>query len=286
MAKPNIEPIVAETLREFAEFLERHMSIARTADDWVSGFKNDWCADSPNYGFMLRHDGKVVGGIAAIYADRQMGGKSEKFCNITSWCVMDSHRNYSMKLAMSLTSQPGFNYTDFSPTKVVAGVLQFLKFTPIPKINVVIPNFPTLVRHGRVVTSPAKFDELLTGQNRQIWKDHAGFPWLQQIIVGGPLNWCHVIFKRRRFKKFASADIIYVSDPRLFIEHLGIIRTHFFMRRIMTTQVEKRFMPWPSGCLPVFSYVQTGFNAKQYLSAHLKPIDIDYLYSETVALDL
>ncbi|MBK8376007.1 MAG: hypothetical protein IPL18_14590 [Sphingomonadales bacterium] len=51
---------------------------------------------------------------------------------------------------------------------------------------------------------------------------------------------------------------------------------------MMTTHIERRMLER----LPRLARVRTGFNPKQYLSQTLEPSDIDYLYSETIALDL
>ena len=51
----------------------------------------------------------------------------ERFCNITSWCVLQPYRSHSLRLAMALVSQPGYHFTDLSPTQLVAGTLRFLK---------------------------------------------------------------------------------------------------------------------------------------------------------------
>jgi hypothetical protein len=51
---------------------------------------------------------------------------------------------------------------------------------------------------------------------------------------------------------------------------------------MLTTHVERRMLAH----LPKLAHVRTGFNPKQYLSDSLEASDIDYLYSETVALDL
>ena len=49
-----------------------------------------------------------------------------------------------------------------------------------------------------------------------------------------------------------------------------------------STHVEKRMLTAP----PRLARLRTGFNPKQYLSPTLAASDIDYLYSESVALDL
>lgn len=282
MAKPSIEAITEETLPEFAGFLETHMPAKRSAKDWIAGLQNSWGGHRPNYGFLMRDAGVVVGGIGAYYAERIIRNKKESFCNITSWCVLDSHRKYSMQLAMSIVGQPGYHFTDFSPTKVVAGALQFLKFKSLDEGVAVIPNLPALPYPGQVLTDPGEIEKALSGTMAKVWRDHSGFPWLKHLIVGEPGNWCHVIYKPGRFKGMACASIIYVSDGNTFGKCLNRLAWHFFWRGMMTTHIERRMLVR----LPRLAKVRTGFNAKQFLSQTLEPSDIDYLYSETVALDL
>jgi len=282
MAKPIIEPITEATLPEFAAFLEANMPAKRTAEDWISGLRTNWGEVRPNYGFLMRDDGNVVGGIGAFYADRIIHGQKERFCNITSWCVLDSHRKYSMQLAMSVVGQPGYHFTDFSPTKVVAGALQFLKFKSLDEGVAVIPNLPLPPFSGQVLTDPQEIARRLSDPMAKIWRDHSSFPWLKQLIIGGPAEWCHVIYKRGAFKGLPCANIIYVSDGGLLGHHLHRLAWHFFWQGMMTMHIERRQL----GRLPKLAQVRTGFNPKQFLSPTLESSDIDYLYSETVALDL
>ena len=282
MAKPIIEPITEATLPEFAAFLETNMPVKRTAKEWISGLKTNWAGERPNFGFLMRDQEAVVGGIGAYYADRVIRNQPEQFCNITSWCVLDSHRKYSMQLALSIAGQAGYHFTDFSPTKVVAGALQFLKFKPLGDGVAVIPNLPLAFLSGRIVSNPAEIEKTLSGMMLKIWHDHSSFPWLLHVIVGGEQGWCHVIYKRGRFKSMASANIIYISDGELFGQYLKRLGWHFFWQGIMTTHIECRMLPH----LPKLARVRTGFNPKQFLSQTLEPSDVDYLYSETVALDL
>lgn len=282
MAKPTIEPITNQTLPEFAYFLEVNMPVKRSTDEWIAGLQTNWAAIRPNYGFLMREEGRVVGGIGAFYADRIIRDQNEFFCNITSWCMLDSHRKYSMQLAMHLVGQPGYHFTDFSPTRVVAGALQFLKFKALDEGVAVILNLPVFPLPGRIVTNPVEIEKELTGAMAKTWTDHSSFPWLRHLIVGKPADWCHVIYKQGRFKSLPCANIIYVSNGNIYSKYLNRLGCHFFCRGMMTTHIERRVLEG----LPILARVRTGFNPKQFLSQTLEPSDIDYLYSETVALDL
>lgn len=284
MAQPTIEPITEQTLPAFSEFLQRNMTVARSAADWEQGLRRQWSADRPNFGFLLRSDaGEIVGGIGAYYADRQINGNPEKFCNITSWCVMDAFRQQSMKLAMTVIKQPGYHFTDFSPTKVVAGTLKFFKFKEIDEREAVVLNLPGMASAaGRALHKPADIEGALSGTALQIYRDHAGLRWLQHVVVGSPGHWCHVIYKRSSFKRLPSAHVVYLSDRQVFDQQFRRLASSLLARGIATTHVECRMLdrlPWPSK-------LRSGFNRKVFLSGSLAEKDIDYLYSEQVALDL
>ena len=282
MAQPTIEPLTAEMLPEFAAFLHAHLTAARSPQAWVEGLSKRWGMTPPNHGFVLRDAGKIVGGIGAYYAERTIKGQPERVCNITSWCVLDAYRKQSMRLAMTLVGQKGYHFTDFSPTKVVGGVLQFLKFRPLDERQAVIINLPWPAIRSALISAPREMENVLQGDALRVYRDHAAFPWLRHVLIGTPNNWCHVIYKLSRFKGLPSAHVYYLGDPAVFERHYRRLARHFIFRGIASTHIECRFLsrnPWPST-------VRSGFNAKVYLSPTLSDNDIDYLYSETMALDL
>jgi hypothetical protein len=282
MAKPIIEAITEQTLPEFAVFLAENMPVCRSTQEWIVGLQHNWSELRPNYGFLMRDQGNVVGGIGAFYADRTIRGQKERFCNITSWCVLDSHRKYSMQLAMHIVAQEGYHFTDFSPTKIVAGTLQFFKFKSLDERVAVLPNLPIIPLSGSLKTDARQIENNLTGAEMMVWKDHAKFPWLQHLIFGKPDDWCHLIYKRGNFKGMPCANVIYISNGESFNRYFNRLSWHFFWQGMMTTHIESRSLD----ILPRLAFIRAGFNPKQFLSPTLEADDIDYLYSETVALNL
>jgi hypothetical protein len=281
MAQPSIEPITSKALPEFCAFLARNMPVKRSAADWERGLRHQWLADHPNFGFMLRTAaGEVVGGIGAFYAGRTVHGKPEKFCNITSWCVLDAYRQQSMKLAMTVIRQPGFSFTDFSPTKVVAGTLKFFKFAELDDSEAVVLNVPCFGRSA--LSAPADIEQALQGDALEAYRDHSRFPWLHHVVIGQPGDWRHVIYKRSSFKRLPAAIVVHVGGRPALARHFRQLSTFLFSRGMASTLVECRMLdsvPWPAR-------VRSGFIRKVFLSTTVEAADIDYLYSERVAIDL
>lgn len=282
MARPIIEPVTEQNLPEFAEFLYANLSKERSPAAWQQALRVNWAPERPNFGFIMRDEGRIVGGIGAIYAQRRIRGRDERFCNITSWCVLDAYRKQSMRLAMAIVEQPGYHFTDFSPTEVVGGVLRFLKFKPIDERQTVILNLPRPFAGGRVVTEPARIEAVLQGDALQAYRDNAGFPWLEHLAVGSGTSWCHVVYKRGSFKGLPAARLWHVGAPEVFSRHIGRLTSHLLFKGIVSTHVDSRHLH----CSVAPSRIRSGFNAKLFLSPSLQEPDIDYLYSETVAMDL
>jgi len=286
MILPTLEPIRDEDLPEFCRFLRENLSRERSVEQWAKAFAQDLCPSKPNNGFLIRHQGRIVGGIGAIYAERSVRGRLERFCNITSWCVLDAFRAQSVRLAMAVAAQPGFHFTDLTPTEVVSKTLQFLKFKPMNERHAIWPNLPwPLVRLGgiRVLSDPAQIGRLLGPDDAKAYRDHRHLPWLRHLAVGVTDAWCYVVWKRTRLKGITGAVIIALSDAELFLRYRMALGSYLLVHHgLLYTRVESRLLPR----LPALSIELLGYRSKVFRSDTLTAADMSNLYSELVALDL
>lgn len=286
MNQPTIEPIKDSDLLDFCRFLNINLSNQRSADEWANAFRQDWGIEKPNNGFMLRDNGQIVGGIGAIYAQRLIHGKAELFCNITSWCVLDQYRSQSMRLAIALTSQQGFNFTDLTPTEVVSKTLQFLKFKPMNERQAVWPNLPwpfSLLSGVRVVHDPDAIEQSLSPEDAGPWRDHRHLPWLNHLAVGRPGDFCHVVYKKTYLKGLPGAFVLGFSNPEQFVKYrFDLGNSLLFNSGLIFTRVESRLL----ARVPRPSIELTGFRNKVFRSENLTEADMSNLYTEIVALDL
>ncbi len=287
MGLPTLAPILDSDLPEFCDFLHQHLSRRIDPRVWADAFRQSWDVDKPNNGFLIRDDeGRIVGGIGAIYAQRIIRGRPEQFCNITSWVVTETYRSQSMRLAMAVVSQPGYHFTDLTPTQVVAGSLQFLKFKPLDAGMTVIPNLPWpwgMPGASRVMTAVDRIEGVLPPDAVKVLRDHRRFPWLCHAAIGRRGRYCHVIYKAGRLKGLPSAFVLALSDPDVFLRHHRALGGYLLIRHGMaTTRVETRLL---SG-RPALSVQLRGYRSKMFRSDTLNASDISNLYSELVALDL
>src|SRR5690606_29893036 len=182
-----IEPITDDTLREFCTFLSQHLNSHIRPEQWEAGFRVSWDCRRPNYGFLLRDPGgQIAGGLGAMYSRQIIDGREYDFCNLTSWCVKEEYRSQSMRLAIQLTEQAGFEITNFSPTAVVAKLLRFLDFRELDERVSYFPNLPlagAASRASRVEWNAAGIERSLSGDLARIYRDHAAYPWLQCALL-------------------------------------------------------------------------------------------------------
>ena len=82
-----ISPIGDADLDAVASFLHRNLNKRLSASEWRGAMSASWKSDAPNYGFMLRDGQRVVGAYLALYSERTVAGRTERFCNLASWAV-------------------------------------------------------------------------------------------------------------------------------------------------------------------------------------------------------
>jgi hypothetical protein len=285
MPLPSLHPITDQDLAPFCHFLRANLNDRIPLDDWVAAFRRPWLDDKPNNGFLIRaDDGDIVGGIGALYSGQPIDGRIERLCNITSWCVLEDYRAQSMRLAMAVVSQPGYHFTDLTPTDVVAGSLKFLKFKAMDPTVLLLPHRPWTGAQGMTATdAPSALEQQLSGAALRSWQAHRDLPWLSHAMVGRDSDWCHVIYKTVLVKRMRCAKILGLSDPGLWLHGHGAFGRHLLMRRAMVgSWVEQRLLPRrPDGALTL-----EGYKSKMFRSDSLSEAQISNLYSELTALDL
>ena len=285
MPRPRVQPVLDEDLDEFTAFIFEHMGGDSPAM-WRTVFSRDWCAARPNYGFMLKDEERIVGAIGGIYATRTIRGKEETFCNISCWFVLPEYRKHSLRLATALVAQKGYHLTDFTPTKIVADSLRFLKFAPIKSGQIQFVNIPwigSLFSSVKVIDDRAGMLGALQGPERKVLEDHLEFPWLRNVVIidGGKAT--HIVYRAIQLPRYRCAIILGVSDHEQFTRHGVRLRSYLAEReRILCTRVEKRFLTRA----PRLGWRINRAPRKLFYSETLGAEDVDNLYSELVSVDL
>lgn len=276
-----LSPITAADLDDVGEFLHRELDSRLSPSRWAAAMVPSWTVDAPNHGFMVRDGGAVVGAYLAFYSERSREGRTESFCNLAAWCVLQSHRGDGLRLLRALLAQQGYHFTDFSPTGNVVALNKRLGFVELDTTKVLVPNLPWPMRSRgvRLLTAPGDIEDVLTGEDLARFRDHREAAAARQVVmVEDDGRTCHVIARRitrRRLPIFAS--VLHVSDPDVFARHQALIYRHLLLRlRAAATLAELRVVGSP----PSLGRRLGHRGPKMFRSDTLEDADIDYLYSE------
>jgi len=283
---PKVSPITAEHLAEVGQFLHENLNRRFTPQRWVESVTHPWAADAPNYGMQLRDGDRLVGVFLAIYSDQTIGGRTERFCNPHSWCVLESHRRHGIGLVLQLVRQPGYHYTMFTPNPKVTEVFRGLKFKDLDNWMRVYPNLPSwrAFAPGRfAVSAPEEIAARLSGTALAEYQAHRDIPWLRFAAFGDAGQASLAIYKPIRLKRLPVAWVMHLSDPARFPTQGGLLRQHLLLQGFAGLRIEERWLPAGSAGLSL--RMQRG-QPKLFQSKTLADAQMRDVYSELMSLDV
>lgn len=275
-------PATAADQDAVSAFLHRNLDSTVPPERFARLFDYPWMADKPNCGYVLEDDGAITGFVGAIYADRMVGGRLERFCNLTSWCVLESHRNHSMKLIAACHRDREQTYTNFSARPVVQKINEALKYQPLGRWKLFLPpltGFATLgAPKPKFVSGAEAVAPKLAGEHARLLEDHAKTECSHLLVEDGS-GYCYVISNRRVKKGVPFSEILYLSDRDRFLRHLERIKLRILLQeRTPVLAVDERLI----GCRPPLAYRFE--RSTMYRSARVPASAVDNLYSELALL--
>ena len=279
-----LSPITDADVPAVARFLHENLNDRVDTAAWAGALAVPWTVSAPNHGYFLRSEGEVVGAYLAYYSDRTIDGRTERFCNLGAWCVSDSHRAQGLRLLTSLLRQPGYHFTDFSPSGNVVPLNRKLGYVDLDTTTTLLPNFPWPPPRGaRITGDPEELESVLTGHERRIYDDHRTTSAARHLLLLCGDESCYVVFRkdsRKRVRAFAS--ILYVGNTRLFQRMVRPLGGHLLLHHgALATLLESRVVGGaPPGGIPL-----SRARPKMFKSDTLTADQIDYLYSELTCLE-
>lgn len=282
--KAALSAITASDLKAVSVFLHNHMNDQFSPEKWEKGITVNWLDKAPNHGFMLKHDGNIVGVLCANYSEQYVGDSIEKFCNPHSWCVLPDHRKRSVDLVLAVIRQKGFHFTMFSPNVEGVQIFGYLKFKPLDNTVAVLLNVPSLnFARARIIEDTTSAANQLPEPAKKYFQDHLQFPWLNFLAFEKKGKFGFIIYKKQELKKLPCALILYTSDAELLHECWATIRTHLLIKHgFVTSKIEQRLL---ARTLRYTLKKEPG-GRKFFLSNELSQDKIKYVYSELMALDI
>jgi hypothetical protein len=301
-AQVRVDPVEAQDVSSVIDFLRKGF-VPHLASEILRGlFEYHWMTeaeDKPNLGFALRSGNRIVGFIGAIYAVRQLAGRTVKVCNLSSWYVEPRFRWASMKLLYTVLAQKEYIFTNFTASPTVGRIMEALGFKTIDRQKLVyLPWHISRAMFGRhrcdVVADLNQIADILQGDERQFFEDHLQYR-VKHYVVGNADRYSYIVLKRRSFPGevafgsipiqrvrlmwYPCMEVLYLGNRELAIEKWpSLVATVIRREKVLAVVAAERFFGdrAPAG---------VRLDHRNYLLARA-PLDstVDSLYSEWVVM--
>jgi hypothetical protein len=274
-----IVPIGEHLLEEVLIFLHEHMRPQVAVEHWRETFCYPWLRTRPNYGYALCHCGHVVGVQGICYSMQRINGRTERYCNLHSWCVHPNYRRESLRLLLTAIRQEGCTITTFTASKATVPIMKMFGFTPLDDQVIILPN-PLLAFGAWRVRISLDPDAILAGidaDNRNILAELGPMSRARARIAQHGEDWCLCLSVRERRRSLSVVRVIYVSHPVLFAAWASAFARSFFVTDASPlTTCPARFLPHRPLLSGRFVEPRPAF----FKSSRLTAGEVTYLYSE------
>lgn len=259
----------------------------RPRDEWRRIFRPPWPSDRDLAGYALVEGDRPVAFMGLLFAERWVGSRKERFCNVTSWIATEPYRGESSLLALQLRSFRDHTVTNLTPTAEAGRVFGRLGFESLETHRTILwagnALRPSVLARGlRVSADPGDVEAVLDDRDRELLETHRGLTHHQVAWDAG--GYCHVVFTLGRRARAPLIRIHRVSDRARFARWLPRLQLHWAREYgAPLAECDSRLVD-PLG--PPFGVRRARATPRLYRSAGVDRAEIDNLYSEIVLLDL
>ncbi|WP_065752166.1 acyl-CoA acyltransferase [Bradyrhizobium paxllaeri] len=211
---------------------------SRSRDYWMEGLRRTSVREVPEgfprFGYMLDHEGTPVGVLLLIYAARDHSGETCIRCNVSSWYVEPTFRNYAPMLTKVAQRHKDVTYVNISPARWTWPTIEAQGFSAY--CGGVFFSFPALSRSAKgmrveVVQRDAKAIDGLSNADVALLARHAAYGCLSLVCRAADGHSFPFVLQPIRIRRIAPAmQLIYCHDVADYIACAGAIG-RFLLRR-------------------------------------------------------
>jgi len=278
-----IVAIDAELAERAAEYMHRCMSRRIQVAEWLRLFRYPWFPNRPASGWALMDHGQIVGVLGCVFSRREIEGRDHVLANICAWHVTEAYRQHSMGMLFTAMADRTVTITNLTPSPAIERVFVALGYGTLDTHKLFY--FPLLRlrslfgREGvEIRVGAGAVGQAVGGAARRVFTDHRD-TIVEHFLITQGTRQCYLVARRRIKKKVRFAEVLYISDPGLFVDNFERTMLAILRRlRAPFLAFDRRFVPNPPrGALRVRrrSFI---------LSKTLQPKSIDNLYTELCLL--
>lgn len=217
------------------KLLKRLNDTSLSKSDWEKITMVDFKADDNHYGYVIEHDGELLGFLGTIFSKRQLNGQEMNFCNFHSWIVDPTAKTGGMALLLKVLKLKGYILTNFTASKGPYKIFKSLKFKEIAYKNyklLPLQSAKSVVKSDIQKVTIENAEKLLDQNQLQLYNDHIHFENAQFLTITNNDSRSFVISKRRTYvpkgfnkipvlqgvlkRNLFLGEIHYISNPEVY----------------------------------------------------------------------
>jgi hypothetical protein len=284
-----VQSVGPEAFEEIYPLLGQLPSRAMSKQDWRwLLFEYPW-APGPPRGWALYVDGRPVGFIGAVFSARPLRGRVEKFCNPSSWIVLEQYRYASALLLRPIMALKDHTILSQWLSPAAYQLSATVGLRPLESEQLVLPPIPRPAEairalRGSFTLAPEEIRAELTGDERTMHQDMSSSPVARHALLRRGGRQCYLVATPCRKWGVPYADVQYLGNREFFWEHRILAQAALALAMGvagLTVAVDRRFLV---GRPPPLA--QRMRMMRLYRPAHdaITPMMIDGLYSENMGL--
>ncbi|MEZ0395200.1 MAG: GNAT family N-acetyltransferase [Anaerolineales bacterium] len=237
--------------------------------------------DDP-FGYLLEDEGRPVGFLGTLFSQREIEGREEKFCNLTTWIVAPEYRSEGLSLLSRVLNRTGVTFTNFTGLKV-APILRRFGFQVLDERARILLPLP-FAGAGEISLDPERIAPCLDDHDRRILEDHRPFAFPHLLLRRGG-EYAYLIVKPVRRKRLPLAEVHYLSHPAVFARLAPSLLARLCLRLgVLGLLVGEHYLAAQRVSLPGATIPQR--IPRLFRSNSVPRQAMDTLYSELQVLDL
>ena len=278
-----VRPAAREDIDGVCELLHSHMSAKVSTERWRRLLDYPWRPTDAGRGCVAVDGDRVVGFLGLVYADRPIGGRIERFCNICAWYLLREYRGRGVGGEMQRASiaDERLNYTLVTATAATDRAFRGCGFQVLDDERYILRRREQSAARLEWLEGPDTIEPHLGPNERTILQDHCDCKLRHMLFRADGRSCFMIVQPRKQGDDVNYHQVMYLTDPGFLAAHGQAIADTALEPGKAVLAIDRRFvpepMPWEREPLR---------QPRLFRAPRLDPATVDHLYNEIVLLDL